>query len=107
LVLSGSGSKSVKPEHGTEEAVKILWKSIVEARLYMSDPLLTSEEKRRWAKTLADMIGVYNKLLSSLGEEQLEDDDLGTLLTRVPVKERKIVLRRVRMWRKKSLFATY
>jgi hypothetical protein len=53
------------------------------------------------------MIGVYNKLLSSLGEEQLEDDDLGTLLTRVPVKERRIVLRRVRMWRKRSLFANY
>jgi len=99
--LSGSGS--VRVEHGAEEAVKILWRAIEEARMYMADPLLTSEEKRRWAKTLADMIGVYNKLLFSLGEEQLEDENLGTLLTRVPIQLRKTVLRRVRMWRRRSL----
>jgi len=85
-----------------EEARQILWKIIEEARAYMEDPLLTSEEKRRWAKTLADTIGVLNKLLASQGEKQLEDEDLGTLLAKVPKTLRRTVLRRVHIWRRKN-----
>jgi hypothetical protein len=50
-----------------EEGTQILWKIIDEAKTYIQDPMLTSEEKRRWAKTLADTIGVLNKLLASQG----------------------------------------
>jgi len=70
-------------ERTVEEAVQILWKIIDEAKTYMQDPMLTSEEKRRWAKTLADTIGVLNKLLASQGEKQLEDEDPGTLLAKI------------------------
>jgi len=106
LALSKSGlrSKDVdEAERTAGEAVKILWKAIEEARMYMEDSMLTSEEKRRWAKTLADMIGVLNKILASRGEKPLEDEDLGSLLTRIPRRLRLTVERRVRMWRKKSL----
>jgi hypothetical protein len=85
-----------------EEATQILWKIIDEAKAYMQDPMLTSEEKRRWAKTLADTIGVLNKLRVSQGEKQLEDEDLGTLLAKVPKTLRRTVLRRVHGWRRKS-----
>ena len=85
-----------------EEAAQILWKIIDEAKAYMQDPTLTPEEKRRWAKTLADTIGVLNKLLSSQGEKQLEDEDLGTLLTKVPRTLRLTVMKRVRLWKRRN-----
>jgi len=96
LKASGAG------EHTVGEAVQILWGIVDEARMYMADSLLTSEEKRRWAKTLADTIGVLNKLLASQGETQLEDEDLGSLLMRVPRKLKRTVMRRACAWRRKS-----
>jgi len=87
-----------------DEAVKILWKVIDEAKMYLEDPMLTPEEKRRWAKTLADTIGVLNKLLASQGEMLLEDEDLGSLLTKVPRNLRRTVQGRARMWRRRRRF---
>lgn len=89
-------------ERTVQEAVKILWKVIDEAKMYMEDPKLTPEEKRRWAKTLADTIGVLNKLLAGQGEKQLEDEDLGSLLVKVPKPLTRMVMRRARIWREKS-----
>jgi hypothetical protein len=103
LDLSKSELTEKESEERKAEAEKILWKAIEEARMYMEDPILTSEEKRRWAKTLADMIGVYNKLLASQGERQFEDEDLGSLLTRAPIRLRKYVERRVGMWSRRSI----
>jgi len=96
--------KKVEPTggHTVEEAIQILWKVIEEAKRYLEDPMLTPEEKRRWAKTLADTIGVLNKLLASQGEKQLEDEDLGSLLTKVPAAFRMIVREKARIWRRKS-----
>jgi len=88
--------------HTIEEATQILWKIIDEAKAYMQDPMLTSEEKRRWAKTLADTIGVLNKLLASQGEKQLEDEDLGTLLAKIPKTLRQTVMRRIHAWKRKN-----
>jgi hypothetical protein len=95
---------NIMPKGGrtVEEAISILWKVIDEAKMYVADPLLTSEEKRRWAKTLADTIGVLNKLLASQGEKQLEDEDLGQLLARVPKETRTVVMQRARIWRRKG-----
>ena len=96
--------KNVTPigERTVERAVQILWKIIDEAKMYMEDPMLTPEEKRRWAKTLADTIGVLNKLLASQGEKQLEDEDLGSLLAKIPRTLRRAVIRRVHVWRRKN-----
>lgn len=85
-----------------EEAIQMLWKVIDEAKMFLEDDKLTPEEKRRWAKTLADTIGVLNKLLVSQGEKQLEDEDLGQLLTKVPAALRMAVRERARIWRRKS-----
>ena len=89
-------------EHTVEEAVQILWAIIDEAKLYMADPLLAPEEKRRWAKTLADTIGVLNKLLLGQGEKQLEDEDLASLLIKVPRTLQTKVAKRALMWRRTS-----
>jgi hypothetical protein len=86
----------------TEEATQILWKIIDEAKTYMQDPMLTHEEKRHWAKTLADTIGVLNRLLASQGEKQLEDEDLGTLLSKIPKTLRRTVIRRIHIWKRKT-----
>ena len=98
----GKTLKNITPTKGrtVEDAVRIVWLIIDEAKAHMEDPILTSEEKRRWAKTLADTIGVLNKLLASQGEEQLEDEDLGTLLSKVPRTFRLTVMRRARVWRR-------
>jgi hypothetical protein len=97
--------KNITPSNGrtVEDAVRIVWRIIDEAKAYMQDPMLTPEEKRRWAKTLADTIGVLNRLLASQGEEQLEDEDLGTLLFKVPRTFRRAVMRRARVWRRNNL----
>jgi hypothetical protein len=107
LILLEGGTRMVKNvthsgERTAEESIRILWKIIEEAKAYMEDPILTSEEKRRWAKTLADTIGVLNKLLASQGEKQLEDEDLGTLLAKIPTTLRRTVMRRVHVWRRKN-----
>lgn len=86
------------------EAIRIIWKVIDEAKMYLKDPMLTSEEKRRWAKTLADTIGVLNRLLASQGEKTLEDEDLGILLTKVPRRFRRTVERRARVWQRRRRF---
>jgi hypothetical protein len=88
--------------HTVEDAVRVIWRVVEEAKSYMEDPKLTPEEKRRWAKTLADTIGVLNKLLASQGEKQLEDEDLGTLLAKIPKTLRRTVMRRIHVWRKKN-----
>jgi hypothetical protein len=90
-------------ERTAEESAQILWMVIDEARAYLKDPLLTPEEKRRWAKTLADTVGVLRKLVDSQGEKQLDDEDLGTLLSKVPRTFRLKVMRRARVWRRKNL----
>ena len=92
----------LRSKRTVDEAVQILWMVIDEAKMYLEDPMLAPEEKRRWAKTLADTVGVYNKLLASQGEKPLEDEDLGSLLTKVPKKFQRTVKRRARMWRRRS-----
>lgn len=89
-------------EHTVEEAKQILWKTIDEAKMYMQDANLNSDEKRRWARILADTIGVLNKLLNSQGSKELEDEDLGTLLAKIPRTMRLAVVKRARTWRKKN-----
>jgi hypothetical protein len=86
-----------------EEATQILWDIIDEATKYMEDPMLTSEERRRWAKTLADTVGVLRRLQASHGEKPLEDEDLGTLLSKVPRICRLTVMRRTFYWKRKNL----
>jgi hypothetical protein len=101
--VRGRGRRRQRRKRSVDEAVGILWGIIDEAKFYMADPVLLPEEKRRWAKTLADTIGVLNKLLANMGEKELEGEDLATLLTRVPNPWQKQVARRALMWRSEGL----
>ena len=92
-----------RPEHTVDDAIQILWKVIEEAKMYLEDEMTNSEEKRRWAKVLCDTMGVLNKLLASKGEKPFEDEDLGSLLIKVPKKLRRTILIGVKKWRRKSL----
>ena len=91
---------TAKPEHTVDEAIQILWKVIEEAKMALVDERSTSEDKRQWAKVLCDTVGVLNKLLSSKGEKPLEDEDLGTLLQKVPRRLQLTILKGVKKWRK-------
>jgi len=91
-----------KHERTADEAIRILWSVIEEAKMYLADERSTAEEKRRWSKVLCDTIAVLNKLLSSSGEKPLEDEDLGALLQKVPRRLRLTVLKGVRKWRKRN-----
>jgi len=93
---------TAKHERTVDEAVQILWKVIEEAKTNLADERSTSEDKRHWAKVLCDTIAVLNKLLYGKGEKPLEDEDLGTLLQKVPKKFRSTILREVKKWRKRS-----
>jgi hypothetical protein len=92
-----------KQERGRspQEAVGVLWMVIDEAKSSMHDPLTTSEEKRHWAKVLTDTVGVLNKAYENLGEKSLEDEDLGSLLARIPrpmqakIARRALICRRI------------
>jgi len=91
---------TAKPERTVDEAIQILWKVIEEAKMSLVDERSTSEDKRQWAKVLCDTVGVLNKLLLSKGEKPLEDEDLGTLLQKVPRRYRLTILKGVKKWRK-------
>jgi len=90
----------MESERTVDEAIQILWKVIEEAKMSLVDERSTSEDKRQWAKVLCDTVGVLNKLLSSKGEKPLEDEDLGTLLQKVPRRLRLTILKGVKKWRK-------
>ena len=106
-VGSVRGKRRPKRKRSVDEAVRILWGIIDEAKFYMADPLVLPEEKRRWAKTLADTIGVLNKLLGNMGEKELEDEDLASLLARVPRPLQTQVAKRVMMWRSENFVIDY
>lgn len=93
---------ATRHEQTVDDAIQILWKVIEEAKMYLTDEKSTGEEKRHWAKVLCDTIAVLNKLLSSKGEKPLEDEDLGTLLQKVPRRLQLTILKGVKKWRKKN-----
>jgi hypothetical protein len=100
------GKRRPKQKQGRErspgEMVGVLWMVIEEAKSSMYDPLTTSEERRNWAKVLTDTVGVLNKTLANLGEKSLEDEDLGSLLARIPRPMQAKIARRALMCRRMS-----
>jgi len=93
-----------KPKRTVEEMIQLLWMAVDEANTQMRDEMTTPEEKRLWAKNMCDTIGVLNKLMASRRQTKMEDDDLGSLLLKVPRRFKRDIVRRVRKWRRPSLF---
>jgi hypothetical protein len=100
--VKGKRRPKQKRERSPGEMVGVLWMVIDEAKSSMYDPLTTSEERRNWAKVLTDTVGVLNKTLANLGEKSLEDEDLGSLLARIPRPMQAKIARRALMCRRMS-----
>lgn len=86
------GEGGVK-ERGINELIAETWKLIDQAKKSLSDPELGENDKIRWAGVLASAIGTLNKLLWKTGAGKVEEEDLATLLSKVPEKYSKIVKR--------------
>ncbi|MBE0512825.1 hypothetical protein IBX38_07225 [Candidatus Bathyarchaeota archaeon] len=92
-------------ERTVEEQIQILWKVIDEANMHLDSEMSTSEEKRHWAKVICDTMGVLTKVQATRREKSPEDEDLGSLLFKVPKTMRRAIVRRVRKWRRRNLSA--
>ena len=90
-------------ERTVEEQIQILWKVIDEANMHLENEMATSEEKRHWAKVICDTMGVLTKTQASRGEKTPEDEDLGSLLIKVPRRLQRTIVRRIRKWRRRNL----
>jgi len=89
-------------ERSPQEAVGVLWLVIDEAKSSLYDPLTTSVERRNWAKVLTDTVGVLNKAYANLGEKPVGDEDLGSLLAKIPRPMQAKIARRAFYWKKVS-----
>jgi len=79
-------------ERAVDEAIAALWQVIDEAKSFLNDPHSTPNDKKTWAKILGDTIAILNKVSESQKKgEKIEEDDLATLLAKVPESYRKIV----------------
>jgi len=97
-----SKPKQKQKERSPVEMVGVLWMVIDEAKSSMYDPLTTSEERRNWAKVLTDTVGVLNKTLANMDEKSVEDEDLASLLARIPRSMQKRIARRALICRRMS-----
>ncbi len=93
-----------RPKRTVEEQIEILWKVIDEANMLLDSETSTSEEKRHWAKVICDTMGVLNKVQANVREKSPEDEDLGSLLLKVPRRFKRTIIRRVRKWRRPSSY---
>ena len=93
-----------KPKRTVEEQIEILWKVIDEANMLLDSEMSTSEEKRHWAKVICDTMGVLTKVQANVRDKSPEDEDLGSLLLKVPRRFKRTIIRRVRKWRRPSLY---
>jgi len=100
--VKGKRRPKQKQERSPREAVGFLWLVIDEAKSSMDDPLTTSEERRNWAKVMTDTVGVLNKAYANLGEKPVGDEDLGSLLAKIPRPMQAKIARRAFYWKKVS-----
>jgi hypothetical protein len=93
-----------KPKRTKEEMIHLLWLAIDEAHERINDEMTTSEEKRLWTKNMCDTMGVLNKIMATGRQSTMEEEDLGSLLLKVPRRIQRTIVRRVRKWRRPSLY---
>jgi len=84
--------------------IQLLWMAIDEAKTYINDEMTTPQEKRLWNKNLCDTIGVLNKLMATGRESTIEEENLGSLLLKVPRRIQRTIIRRVRKWRRPHFY---
>ena len=92
-------------ERPLEKLIQIEWDIINDLKRMLVDPSLSTHDKVRVSNSVAYHVACLNKLLERKGENPLGDEDLGSLLTKVPKKWRSMVLRDFKIWKRKSLSA--
>lgn len=84
------GEGGVK-ERGINELISETWALIDQAKKRLSDSSLSENDKIRWAGVLASAIGTLNRLLWKVGAGKMDEEDLASILSKVPGKYAKIV----------------
>lgn len=82
-------------ERGVQDLINETWILIDQAKERLKDPELAENDKIRWAGVLANAIGTLNKLLWKAGAGRLEEEDLASILSKVPEKYAKMVRKRI------------
>lgn len=85
-----------------DKLIQIEWDMIEELKTLLVKSKFT-RDKVRISNSLAYHVNCLNKLLAQKGESPLEDENLGSLLTKIPKKWQFLVLRDIKRWRRKSL----
>jgi len=80
--------------------VAIEWDMINELRELLRKARYT-RDKIRISNSLAYHVNCLNKLLIQKGETPLNEETLGTLITRLPKKAQRRVLREFKIWKRK------
>lgn len=82
-------------ERGVKELINETWALIDKTKGRLQDTALGENDKIRWAGVLANAIGTLNKLLWKAGAGRLDEEDLATILSKVPDKYAKMVRKRI------------
>jgi len=91
--------KEIEKKRGIKELIDETWALINRAKGSLSDPKLGEGEKIRWAGALANAIGTLNRLLLKDGAGGVNEEDLASILSKIPKKYVKIVNKKVKIWR--------
>ena len=78
-------------ERGVHELITETWRLIDQAKERLADPNLSENDKIRWAGVLANLIGTLNRLLWKAGMGKVDEEDLASILSKIPEKYVKIV----------------
>ena len=92
-----------KKQRGVDDLIKETWRLIDQAKHSLSDPNLGENDKIRWAGVLANAIGTLNKLLWKAGAGKMDEEDLATMLSKIPEKYAKMVKKRLKPIRELDL----
>lgn len=83
-------------ERGINELIVETWALIDQAKKRLSDPELSENDKIRWAGVLASAIGTLNRLLWKAGAGRVDEEDLASILSKVPEKYARMVKKKIK-----------
>lgn len=88
----GGGSQKTR-ERGVDAAIRETWALIDKAKARLNAASVSEREKISWAGVLANTIGTLNRLLDKTEKGKIGEEDLASILSKVPEKYVKIVRR--------------
>jgi len=83
-----------------DKLIAVEWDMINELKELLREARYT-RDKIRISNSLAYHVNCLNRLLIQKGETPLNEETLGTLITRLPKKAQRRVLREFRIWKRK------